>query len=226
MESSGHGEEFTPLGDGFEQFTRRLPDDCVEYAIYLINTELHSIAATRSRLNEILRAAADYRKTRLRDYIWQREPFSLKLQHRASKGRPNPPFDAGLYLQGQTNFGDSIADEWLIVYILLELSKQFVDAWIRVYDTDGAFLLIEAANALPKWLNPDVAENRVWINNGHLRIIPISSEGSPRSMTLMDAVSFIQKSPEKVIISPFIEDEAFFRLTNDLLCSVDFVICL
>ena len=54
-----------------------------------------------------------------------------------------------------------MADEWLIVYLLRELSNKFPDAWIRVYDTDGEFLLIEAANTLPKWLNPEVAENRV-----------------------------------------------------------------
>jgi len=33
----------------------------------------------------------------------------------------------------------------------------------RVYDSDGEFLLIEAADYLPKWLNPDTAENRVSI---------------------------------------------------------------
>jgi len=34
---------------------------------------------------------------------------------------------------------------------------------VRVYDSDGEFLLIEAADFLPKWLNPDTAENRVSI---------------------------------------------------------------
>lgn len=66
-----------------------------------------------------------------------------------------------VYLRGRTNFGDSIVDEWTIVYILRKLSFDFHDVWIRVYDNDGEFLLIEAANALPKWLNPEVAENRV-----------------------------------------------------------------
>lgn len=64
-------------------------------------------------------------------------------------------------LRGRTNFGDSVSDEWLVVYVLRELSSQFRDVWIRVYDTDGEFLLIEAANVLPRWLNPEVAENRV-----------------------------------------------------------------
>lgn len=52
-------------------------------------------------------------------------------------------------------------DEWVIVYILRELSKKFDDIWIKVSDSDGEFLLIEAAGALPAWLEPEVADNRV-----------------------------------------------------------------
>jgi hypothetical protein len=65
------------------------------------------------------------------------------------------------YLHGLTNYGDSVEDEWLVVFILRELSKQFPNVWVRVVDTDGEFLLIEAANALPPWLNPEIADNRV-----------------------------------------------------------------
>ena len=64
-------------------------------------------------------------------------------------------------LRGRTNYGDSVQDEWLIVYILRELSKQFQDVWVKVVDTDGEFLLIEAANSIPRWLNPEIADNRV-----------------------------------------------------------------
>lgn len=65
------------------------------------------------------------------------------------------------YLHGVTNYGDSVEDEWLIVFILRELSRQFPNIWVKVVDTDGEFLLIEAANALPRWLNPEIADNRV-----------------------------------------------------------------
>lgn len=34
----------------------------------------------------------------------------------------------------------------------------------RVEDNDGEFLLIEAADHLPKWLNPDSSENRVGLH--------------------------------------------------------------
>ena len=79
---------------------------------------------------------------------------------------------------GQTCFRDNVEDEWLIVYILFKLSERFEDLVIRqvpfygvctvdaeycsVSDSDGEFLLIEAANMLPKWVNPESAENRVF----------------------------------------------------------------
>ncbi len=66
-----------------------------------------------------------------------------------------------VYLRGVTNYGDSVEDEWLIVYILRELSSRFPQIWIKVVDTDGEFLLAEAANALPRWLTPEIADNRV-----------------------------------------------------------------
>ena len=68
-----------------------------------------------------------------------------------------------IYLHGVTSYGDSVEDEWLIVYILKELSSRFPELWIKVVDTDGEFLLIEAANALPQWLNPEIADNRASI---------------------------------------------------------------
>jgi hypothetical protein len=54
-----------------------------------------------------------------------------------------------------------VEDEWLIVYLLRGLTKLYPDLWIKVVDTDGEFMLIEAANALPRWLNPEIADNRV-----------------------------------------------------------------
>lgn len=209
------------FGEGFDGFPKRLPDDCVEYVIYVIDEKLKDIAATRTRLNQILKAASDLAKNHTKGYIWQRDAFELRLYpnlsgrdpEELSKAKPGPA-TATPHLRGRTNFGDSVADEWLIVYLLLELSKRCQDAWIRVYDTDGEFLLIEAAQALPKWLNPDIAENRVWINNGHLRLIPLEEGSTRRNLSLQNALETIERSPEKLIISPFVEDEAFHRLRD------------
>lgn len=76
--------------------------------------------------------------------------------------RPGTDSIAGITsLHGRTNFGDSIEDEWVIVYLLRELTKKHKDIWARVVDGDGQFLLVEAAATLPAWLEPEVAENRV-----------------------------------------------------------------
>jgi hypothetical protein len=47
------------------------------------------------------------------------------------------------------------------VYLLRELTKKHKDIWATVTDNDGQFLLAEAAGALPSWLEPEVADNRV-----------------------------------------------------------------
>lgn len=120
-----------------------------------------------------------------------------------------------------TNYGDSVEDEWLIVYLLRELSKQFIDLWIKVIDTDGEFLLIEAANALPRWLNPDIADNRVWINDLRLKIIPPTASptsativGPPRALEQSEALSIIRAKPDVVERFEQMEKEAFYRLSN------------
>ena len=64
-------------------------------------------------------------------------------------------------MHGRTNFGDSIEDEWVIVYLLRELTKKHHNVWAKAVDGDGQFLLVEAAATLPAWLEPEVADNRV-----------------------------------------------------------------
>ena len=123
---------------------------------------------------------------------------------------------AGLsYLRGITNFGDNVEDEWLIVYLLWEISKAFPQLWVRVSDSDGEFLLIEAAKVLPKWLSPENDTNRVWIHQGQLRIIPLGGEAGdpgPKALSLKDAIAIITSAPDTLIHSTFIEAEAFYRL--------------
>lgn len=94
----------------------------------------------------------------------------------------------------------------------------------RVVDADGEFLLVEAANTLPRWLNPEIAEHRVWINSGKLFIIPLSQEqrsskgkgGISRSLTLKEGLEFIKKPEDdrKLLHSDLIEAEAFYRINK------------
>lgn len=118
------------------------------------------------------------------------------------------------YLHGTTDFGDAVEDEWLIVYILRELTKQFPNLWARVSDTDGEFLLIEAANVLPKWLSPENDANRAWLHSGQLQIIPLqnTSPTTSNKITLPQAVHLLHTASESLIHSTFIQAEALYRL--------------
>ncbi|KAH7110116.1 SGT1 family protein Sgt1 [Dendryphion nanum] len=201
MENPIPQDDFQWFGQGFSGFPKRLPEDVVEYLIFIIDAKL-SDTQTRERLQAFQRALTALEKKFLKEYIWQRESIKLDLV------RP----DGRWMLRGASNFGDSVADEWLIVYLLRELSSQFKDAWIRIYDTDGEFLLIEAANALPKWLNPEVSEHRVWIHNHRLLVIPLSQVKNPAPLELKEALAIISDTPAKPQHHPKVEQEAFHRL--------------
>ncbi|KAF7718647.1 Regulatory factor Sgt1 [Penicillium ucsense] len=188
-----------------------LPDDAIDYFIYYLPSptpaEVDEAAEARARLQEVQRSAAEWIKKFLKDYIWQREAFRLELVN--ENGIPS--------LRGRTNYGDSIEDEWLIVYVLRELTIKHTDMWVRVVDSDGEFLLVEAAGTLPAWLEPEVADNRVWIHQGHLRIIkPQQDKGRKitEKIDLSEAHKIIRNEPDRFIRSTIIEEEAFYRLRN------------
>ena len=58
------------------------------------------------------------------------------------------------------------------MYLLRELTRKFEDVWVKISDSDGEFLLIEAAGALPSWLEAEVADNRVRVSITPYATIP------------------------------------------------------
>lgn len=126
-----------------------------------------------------------------------------------------------LFLHGTTDYGDAIEDEWLIVYMLCELSKTHPDLWVRVGDSDGEFLLVEAANVLPSWLSPEIDQYRVWIHLGKIFLIPLNSkmkDGSSmrtqkeEQLSLLQAVTILRSNTDALVHLPAIDSEAFHRL--------------
>lgn len=207
-----------------------LPDDCIAYTVYALSSTLDSSndSETRLRLKEIQRYATELQKQWLREYIWQRQGFSLEMDkddgevgnclERTAKSRLTVNLGMSC-LRGRTEYGDSIEDEWVVVWLLREITKRFSDAWVKVTDNDGEFLLVEASGSLPGWLEPEVAENRVWINDGQLKIIkPASSARSAKrteeKVTPSDARQVILKEPKRFMHSTLMEEEAFYRLRN------------
>ncbi|RZC62669.1 hypothetical protein C5167_024427 [Papaver somniferum] len=174
--------------------TSRIPEDTVFYAIYPdessssktlnpddgTNQEFFSSSSSIHSLHlQILEIVSPYTT----DYIWQHEPFTLTLSN------PEIPSETPPYFHGKTKYGDNLEDEWFIVFLLFEISRKIPQLSIQVWDTDGEFLLIEAAFHLPNWLNPETSKNRVFIRRGELNIIP--KQTFPSNPKLIDALHYI-----------------------------------
>ncbi|XP_031348287.1 protein ecdysoneless, partial [Photinus pyralis] len=114
------------------------------------------------------------------------------------------------HLYGISHYGDNIEDEWFIVYLLFQITKEINGIVARVVDADGEFLLIEAANYLPKWANPDTCENRVYIYQGNLHIIPPVKSGS--GVSVSEALSQLSRSPQTSYASTNIQNSILNRI--------------
>ncbi|KAL9241392.1 hypothetical protein vseg_015510 [Gypsophila vaccaria] len=126
-------------------------------------------------------------------YLWAHQPFSLSLSL-------SPALS---HLHGHLNYTDNIDDEWFTVFLLLHISRHFPDLCIRVWDSDGEFLLIESAFFLPRWLNPGCAQNRVFFRRGHVHIV--SKNVCPGKVSLEDGLRAVVEFPEATKASPEVQ---------------------
>ena len=82
-------------------------------------------------------------------YIWQRDRFSLRLG-----ATQRPPWQRGKEdappptLWGSVAFGDNVEDEWFIVWLLLDITRQFKHVTARCVLLRRAWPMLYSA-ALP-----------------------------------------------------------------------------
>ncbi|CAD7702554.1 unnamed protein product, partial [Ostreobium quekettii] len=147
-------------------------------------------------LEGLRRACTEHALSCTCDYVWQRDGFELQCSNsteppwvRAGK-REGSALSTPPCLWGATRFGDSVEDEWLIVFLLKLISARIPDIAIQTWDDDGQFLLIEAAFAIPRWLKPDNSGNRVWLRGGRLHIVrsPGGTGARSRPLALQEAL--------------------------------------
>ncbi|CAH8651525.1 unnamed protein product [Schistosoma intercalatum] len=130
-------------------------------------------------------------------YQWYRDPFKLWIQSISVDS---------FFLFGCVDCGESVEDEWFIVWMLAEISKLDPEVIIQVTDEDGEFLLIECANQLPSWINPENAENRVWFYRGELCIL---CKERKLKITLNNALEAFRNF-----------DKAVFLISNNIQASI------
>jgi hypothetical protein len=69
-----------------------------------------------------------YVRQLLPNFIWHRDPFELKAAQDAahsSKGDAAAESDQGWYLEGRMRVGDSVDDEWCVVWLMWEVSTRW-----------------------------------------------------------------------------------------------------
>ncbi|CAI2735272.1 unnamed protein product [Schistosoma spindalis] len=130
-------------------------------------------------------------------YQWYRDPFKLWIQSISVDS---------FFLFGCVDCGESVEDEWFIVWMLAEISKSDPEVIIQVTDEDGEFLLIECANQLPSWINPENSENRVWFYQGELCIL---CKKRKLKITLNNALEAFRNF-----------DKTAFLISNDIQASI------
>lgn len=80
------------------------------------------------------------------------------------------------------------------MFLLLEITKTLPNTVARVYDSDGEFLLIEAAEFLPDWASPDTCHNRVFLHQGLVHLLPNIKE--TESLSVEEVLPLIGASSE------------------------------
>ena len=77
MDAKGDYQGFE---DGFEGFPKRLPDDCVEYSLFIIDANVKSQKEILSRLEVVRKEGNRLATGLLKDYIWQRDEVKLEVK--------------------------------------------------------------------------------------------------------------------------------------------------
>nr|GEV22383.1 protein ecdysoneless homolog [Tanacetum cinerariifolium] len=195
----------------FSQKNSRVAEDTVFYSIFpdsSLSTDIKSqnpitnplISSQLQSLHlEILHSLSSYTT----NYIWQHEPFTISPSTQTPCAFCPSSSNRIPHLHGKLRYGDNLEDEWFVVFLLFEISRRFPNLSISVWDTDGEFLLIEAAFHLPKWLNPETSTNRICVRGGNLHIVPTNQ--FPTVPTLFDALSYVSTHEEKTKASSSVQ---------------------
>ncbi|PWN22843.1 SGT1-domain-containing protein [Microstroma glucosiphilum] len=122
--------------------------------------------------------------------------------------------------------GGATEDEFALIHFLRlhQRSNQILEeCFIQVQDEDGEFLLIEAAEELPEWIDPENADGRVWLAREQLQLIGPGREGQNGASghgsilpikNLRNALTALAQRSETLQFSQSLNDAAFSRLSS------------
>jgi hypothetical protein len=134
------------------------------------------------------------------------------------------------HLRAVLRYGHCIADEWFAVafmYHLMEVleAQHKTSVAVEMIDADdGQFLLIEAADALPDWvdeLGVDGMRHRAWLSDGSIRLLPPSLGKSSGAMSQIEAIQYLQSSPSDMTMAPSAVQELILAKVQPFLDAIE-----
>ncbi|CAM9630188.1 unnamed protein product, partial [Choristocarpus tenellus] len=165
----GRGVSDLPFLQGYDE----VPGTSMEYRLFA--DEWCSI----ENLKQVRETVLNFVQDLARGYIWHHDSFSLSVV--VSENEEMEP-----HMYGCLVFGDNTSDEWFVCFLLYQVSRQFPWLTVSMVDTDGQFLLIETAAAIPKFLTPTNSDNRVWLRSGQVHLVMpgaiVDREKTPRAL--------------------------------------------
>jgi len=163
-------------------------DDFVDFEIYFDQTDSveqqEVLSFLRAKLCEVFAVLLK----ELEPYLWHRDRFILE-----------PCLEDVPHLAGHLRIGDGTEDEWYVVHLLRHLSLSRRDVSCRVVDADGELILIEAALATPRWVSPSNAENRCWIRNGLIHLLPKPKAGEAPQLSKREGLTRLRAAGEEAV---------------------------
>ncbi len=112
-----------------------------------------------------------------------------------------PDFDLIPHIHVVLRFDEDVGDEWFVVFLIVNLTKKYEGLIARMEDSDGEFLLIEAAEEIPHWASPETCEKRVFLMNGSVHVF--QDKHHSKNINILNSIyqrSHIFKLSDKVCI--------------------------
>ena len=189
-------EGFVSSADNLlQQFQRLDVEDAVTVRIY------SDSECTQAESLHLLDELSVFIEKVSETYIWFKDSLKIALIV------PDDKNDLAHYC-GVVKFSDSIEDEWFVTFIALKLSEAFLNLSICITDTDGQFLLIEAADFIPDWIDPENCENRLWIRQGKVHIVALDEAGRnihDCGIKLLAALEAVRNRPNDTVASRHVQ---------------------
>ncbi|XP_050460727.1 protein ecdysoneless [Cataglyphis hispanica] len=163
-------------------------------------------AITEAKLSEEIAKYNEEIAPFIVDYIWHGDSLNFRprtkqamLLNRILEGSAvEEDYHTLPHIYANLRFDEDIGDEWFTVFLIFRLTKVFNGLIARVVDSDGEFLLIEAANVLPLWASPETCQDRVFIHNGDIHVIRERGTSFPNLLNNINGKPHISKMSEKV----------------------------